>query len=226
MVSINTNLTSLIAQRSMTTSTTKLNQAIERLTTGCKINHAGDNAANYSISTNMSTQLSAYDIASDNISMGMDLLQTAQDTIAGMQARGSRLHALITQARNGTYGTDSLNAMTQEAQAIANEINRLYSTTEYNGISLYDRVSYIAADWLPKAGESGFIDESDPSIAAGLSGACGLTSDLSPVHNGFIDEVDCDTPEVIVTDPSQLATELSSAKTIIGIGNANSCGAC
>ena len=54
MLSINTNLSSLIAQNSMKTSTDKLNQAIERMTTGFKINRAKDNAANYSISTNMS----------------------------------------------------------------------------------------------------------------------------------------------------------------------------
>ena len=118
MISLQTNLSSLITQNNMTASTNKLNQAIERMSTGYKINHAGDNAANYSISRNMSVQLSACDVAADNISMGMDLLSTAQDTIAGMQDRGNRIHALITQARNGTYGADSLTAMTQEAAAL------------------------------------------------------------------------------------------------------------
>ena len=206
MISLHTNLSSLITQNNMVSSTNKLNQAVERMSTGYKINHASDNAANYSIATNMSTQLSACDVAADNIAMGLDLLSTAQDTIAGMQDRASRIHALITQARNGTYGADSLNAMTQEANALVTEIQRLYNTTEYNGISLYDRVSYIVADWLPKAGESGFIDETDPITAgegAGLSGACGLTSSLSPVHNGFIAEVVEDTPQVTVTDVSE-----------------------
>ena len=166
MLSINTNLSALNTQNNLIKTTNKLNQAIERLSTGYKINHAGDNAANYSISKNMSAQLSACDIAADNIAMGMDLLQTAQDTIAGMQDRGSRLHAIITQARNGTYGNSSLSALTSEAQALVSEINRLYTTTEYNGISLYDRIGYMVADWLPKAGESGFIDESDPTTGS------------------------------------------------------------
>ena len=94
MVSINTNLTSLITQRSMLNSTNRLNSAIEKLSTGYKINHASDNAANYSISTDMNTQLSSYDIASDNIAMGMDLLSTAQDTIAGMP---ESMHLLLRQ---------------------------------------------------------------------------------------------------------------------------------
>ena len=53
MLSINTNLSSLITQTSMNSATAKLNQAVERMTTGAKINHAKDNAANYSISTDM-----------------------------------------------------------------------------------------------------------------------------------------------------------------------------
>ena len=74
MLSINTNLSSLIAQNSMKTSTNKLNEAIERMSTGYKINHAKDNAANYSISTNMTTRMSAYQVAEDNVAMGMDLI--------------------------------------------------------------------------------------------------------------------------------------------------------
>ena len=70
MISIHTNLSSLIAQNSLSTSTNKLNQAIERMSTGCKINHASDNAANYSISTNMTTRIGAYDVAEDNALKG------------------------------------------------------------------------------------------------------------------------------------------------------------
>ena len=67
MLSINTNLSSLIAQRSMKQSTNSLNQAIERMTTGAKINHAKDNAANYNIATNMDTKIGAYMVAEDNV---------------------------------------------------------------------------------------------------------------------------------------------------------------
>ncbi len=206
MLSINTNISSIVAQRSMTTSTTKLNQAIERLSTGSKINHAADNAANYSIAKNMSTQLSACDVAADNIAMGMDLLSVAQDTIAGMQDRGSRIHALITQARNGTYGTDSLNAMTQEAQALVSEINRLYKNTEYNGKNIF-KGDYDLPDWAQEVkATAGTIDGKSLEQCAAE-------------HNGFIQEVVEETPDVTVTNPIQLADAISS-NTKIGIGNA------
>ena len=156
MLSINTNLSSLIAQNSMKTSTDLLNQAIERMTTGLKINHASDNAANYSISTNMSTQLSAYDVASDNVAMGMDLVTTATDTLSSMQDKAERLRALCTQARNGTYGAQSLSAINTEAGAIMAEITRLYSTAEYNDISLFNQNSGYFYDF--KVNSFKFVD--------------------------------------------------------------------
>ena len=182
MLSINTNLSSLIAQNSMKTSTDKLNQAIERMTTGLKINHASDNAANYSISTNLTTQLSAYDTAADNVAMGMDLVNYASDIISQMQDKAARLNALSTQARNGTNGTQSLSALNSEASAIMSELMRLYSTAEYNDISLFNRTAYTIAPHLPQAGASGFIDET-----ALISQTAGTTTD-APVakYDGFI----------------------------------------
>ena len=65
MLSINTNLSSIIAKNSIKISTNKLNEVIERMSTGYKINHARDNAANYSINTDMSTKIGAYEVAQD-----------------------------------------------------------------------------------------------------------------------------------------------------------------
>ena len=137
MLSINTNIPSLIAQRSLNNSTKLLNQAIERMTTGFKINHASDNAANYSITTNMSTKLSSYQVAEDNVAMGLDLLSTAGGSLDLISDKLSRLRALAEQAANGTYGEQSLNAINAEAKSIIDETNRIYNTTEYNGQKLF-----------------------------------------------------------------------------------------
>jgi len=138
MLSINTNLSSLIAQRAMQTSTDRLNQAVERMSTGFKINHAKDNAANYSISTNLTTKINAYQIAEDNVAMGMDMLTTADENLSLISDKLIRLRDLATQASNGTYGTNSLNAINAEANALVDEINRLYTTAEYNGMKLFE----------------------------------------------------------------------------------------
>ena len=151
MLSINTNLSSIIAQNSMKTSTDKLNQAIERMSTGCKINHAKDNAANYAISTDMTTKIGAYQVAEDNCAQGLDMVSTASDTISMLQDKTSRLHALSTQARNGTYGAQSLNAINAEANAIMSEISRLYNCAQFNGTNLFNQKEMEIADHLPKA---------------------------------------------------------------------------
>ena len=65
-LTINTNLSSLIAQRNLASATNALNTSIERMTTGYKINHAGDNAAGYSIASLWKTHISSLDVASDN----------------------------------------------------------------------------------------------------------------------------------------------------------------
>ena len=137
MLSINTNLGSLIVQSNLSKSTLGLQHAIERMTTGFKINHAKDNAAGYSIATNMSTKISAYGVAEDNVSMGLDMVNTASEALNQISDRLARLRALTMQAQNGTYGETSIEALRQEANSIVDEINRTMSTSEYNGIKLF-----------------------------------------------------------------------------------------
>ena len=133
----------MITQSSMKSSTNKLNEAVERMSTGYRINHAKDNAANYSISTNMTTKLSAYDVAADNVAMGMDMLTTASENLSQIESKLSRLRALATQAQNGTYGGQSLDAIQTEANSITSEIQRIYETAEYNGIKLFEPKSIM-----------------------------------------------------------------------------------
>ena len=160
MLSINTNLSSLIVQGNLKQSTNSLNTAIERMTTGYKINHASDNAANYSIKTNMDTKIGAYQVAEENAMMGLDMVTTASETINEMQNHAQRLRALAINARNGTYGSTSLIALQEEACALIDEVDRLYSTTEFNGIKLLNQKEYDLPDGMPKADPvTGFIED-------------------------------------------------------------------
>ena len=137
MINLNTNLGALIVQSNLKTSTNGLNIAIERMTTGFKINHAKDNAAGYSIATKLSSQLSSYDVALDNASMGLDMLTTAQDSLDLITSHYQRMRDLAEQAANGTYGADSLKAIQSEIDARKAEIERIVANTEYNGIKFF-----------------------------------------------------------------------------------------
>ena len=136
MINLNTNLGAMIVFSNLKVSTNGLNTAIERMSTGFKINHAKDNAANYSISTKLSSKISGYQIAEDNALMGLDLVQTASSSLETMSNLTSRLRSLATQAQNGTYGYKSIDAINSEARSIVQELNRIKQTTEYNGINL------------------------------------------------------------------------------------------
>ena len=138
MLTINTNLSSLIAQSSMKQSTNKLNQAIERMTTGFKINHASDNAANYSISTNMTTKIGAYNIAEDNAAMGLDMTTAISENLDLINQHASRIRDLCEQASNGTYGEESLKAIQAEIESRMTEIERIKANAEFNGIKLFE----------------------------------------------------------------------------------------
>ncbi len=139
MLGINTNLSSLIVQSNLSKSSAALNTAIERMTTGFKINGAKDNAAGYSISTQLSSQLSSYMVAQDNAALGIDMLNTAMDNLSLMTNHISRIRDLTEQAANGTYGATSLSAIQEEINARLAECVRIVSNTEYNGISLLDK---------------------------------------------------------------------------------------
>lgn len=135
-LTINTNVSSLIAQRNLLTATKDLNKAIERMTTGYKINGAADNAAGYSIANMWKIKLSSLDVASENAAMGMDLLTTAEETYSLILDHVQRIRDLTEQAGNGTYGSQSLIAIKSEMTARLEEINRIAANAEYNGIKL------------------------------------------------------------------------------------------
>ena len=132
-LTINTNLSSIVAQGNLAKATNQLNTAIERMTTGYKINHASDNAAGYSIARNWDTQLGSLDVAADNAATGADMLTTLEDTYALVSSHLQRVRDLTEQAANGTYGSDSLKAIRSEISARLEEVDRISANCEFNG---------------------------------------------------------------------------------------------
>ena len=137
-LTINTNMSSLVAQSNLSKATSSLNKAIERMTTGYKINHAADNAAGYSIATNWETQLGSLDVAADNAATGADMLTTLEDTYSLLTSHLQRVRDLTEQAANGTYGSQSLKAIQSEITARLEEIDRISANCEFNGLKMMD----------------------------------------------------------------------------------------
>ena len=135
-LTINTNLSSMIVQSNLSKATSSLNNAIERMTTGYKINHASDNAAGYSIARNWETQLGSLDVAADNAATGADMMTTLEDTYSLVSSHLQRVRDLTEQAANGTYGSDSLKAIKSEITARLDEVDRIAANCEFNGLKM------------------------------------------------------------------------------------------
>ena len=132
-LTINTNMASLTVQHNMDKATKSLNQSIERMTTGYKINQAKDDAAGYSVMTKMDTNLRSTSVCQNNVAMGSSLLSTLESNYDIMIEHMQRIRDLTEEAANGTYGADSLTAINAEIEARFTEIDRIAAVTEYNG---------------------------------------------------------------------------------------------
>ena len=137
-LTINTNLGSLVVQKNLDKATQALNRSIERMTTGYKINSAGDDPAGYAVATKMDTQLSSISVAQDNVAIGSSLLSTAESNYDLITTHLQRIRALTEEAANGTYSQDSIDAIKAEVGARWDEIDRIAASTEFNGIKILD----------------------------------------------------------------------------------------
>ena len=137
-ITVNTNIPSLTAQKSLNSATSKMNQAMERMTTGLKINSSKDDAAGLAVSNKLDYQVSSLKVAQDNAQMGSSMLDTMEGVMTTINDNLVRIRDLTEQAANGTYGSDALSAITTEVNARLAEIDRIANSTEFNGKKLLD----------------------------------------------------------------------------------------
>ena len=137
MITFGTDVADLILQRTLYDNTLGLNSSIERMTSGYKVNRAKDNAAGYSIITDLNTQLSSMLQVQQNTEDGLSMLQTAEGGLEEIEELLQRLRALATQASNGNYDSKSRDAMQAEADQIIEQIGQIRESMEYNGLNMY-----------------------------------------------------------------------------------------
>lgn len=135
----NSDIADMILQSALQDSTIELNNSIEKISTGYKVNHAKDNAANFSIIQDLPTKINSMLQVQQNTENGISLLQTVEGGLEEIQKLLERLRALTNQAANGTYDTKSRNALLQEADAIIKQISQIRVSIEYNGMTLYEK---------------------------------------------------------------------------------------
>jgi flagellin len=135
---INTNVASLNAQRNLSASQTSLNTSIQRLSSGLRINSAKDDAAGLAISDRMNSQIRGMNQATRNANDGVSMAQTAEGALASSGDMLQRIRELAVQSSNSSNSASDRKALQTEVSQLTSELNRIASTTEFNGTKLLD----------------------------------------------------------------------------------------
>ncbi len=133
---INTNVPALVAQRNLRVNRAGLDRSLERLSSGSRINHAGDDAAGLAISENLRAQLRGLGQAERNAQDGISLVQVAEGAMAEVSNLLIRMRELGVQAASDTVGPTERKFLDVEFQQALEEIDRIANSTEYNGVPL------------------------------------------------------------------------------------------
>jgi len=135
---INTNIASLNAQRNLNASQNSLATSLQRLSSGLRINSAKDDAAGLAIASRFSAQINGLNQAARNANDGISLAQTAEGSLGVISDNLQRIRELAVQSRNATNSATDRAALNTEAQQLKAEIDRVASTTSFNGVKLLD----------------------------------------------------------------------------------------
>ena len=135
---VNTNIQSLFAQRALGKNTVSLQKSIEKLSTGSRINRAGDDAAGLSISENLNAQIRGLEKAKQNAGDGVSMIQTTEGSLSVVQDNLQRIRELVVQAKNGANGDNEKDAIQKEIDERVTAIQAIADATKFNGISLLD----------------------------------------------------------------------------------------
>lgn len=142
---INTNIASLNAQQNLNTVSERLGGNYNRLSSGLRITRASDDAAGLGLSEKMRSKIRSYDQAGRNTQDGISLTQTAEGALQETSNILNRIRELAVQAANGTLGSTERTTINTEVQALISEIDRIASTTEFNGVSLLNGATTTAS---------------------------------------------------------------------------------
>lgn len=178
---INTNIGSLNATRQLELSSRDQATAMERLTSGLRINSAADDAAGLAVATKMTTQIMGTDQAVRNANDGISMTQTIDGAAEEITSMMQRQRELAVQSLNGTYSAENRTAMNQEFDALSAEIKRIASTTKFNGVAVMNTAvsTNIQVGWEASAADIIAVTTIGGAAIATAVGAAGVASSAS-----------------------------------------------
>ncbi|WP_255697824.1 MULTISPECIES: flagellin [Pantoea] len=142
---INTNIMSLTTQTNLNKSQASLSTAIERLSSGLRINSAKDDAAGQAIANRMTSQIKGLTQAARNANDGISMAQTAEGSLNEINTNLQRIRELTVQAKNGTNSDDDISSIQEEVDARLAEITRIGNASTFNNKSIFNQTGTAAS---------------------------------------------------------------------------------
>jgi flagellin len=164
-LSILTNTTAMQTQIGLNKSSNAVSQAMQRLSSGLRINSAADDAAGYAIAQGLTALVNGLQQASQNVSDATSMVQTADAALNNVQGMLQRISELAVQYKNGDLSSQDQTDIQSEVDQLTSEINRQQNTSQFNGISLLDGNANSGANVVFQVG-SGASDTLSVSFAS------------------------------------------------------------
>src|SRR5580658_2083943 len=135
---LNTNMASLVAQNSLTSSGMQLQTSLQQLSSGLRVNTAADDAAGYAIAQGMTSQIDGLTQAAQNANDGVSLTQTASGALSEVTTDLQTMRDLAVESLNATNSAGDRSDLNAQYQQLVSDINQVASTTQFNGVNLLD----------------------------------------------------------------------------------------
>ena len=219
---INTNMGAINANRILDATGREQSVAMERLTSGLRINKAADDAAGLAVATGMTTQIMGTDQAIRNANDGISLIQTVDGATEEVVNMMQRMRELAVQSLNGTYNSENRNQMDQEFTQLQSEIDRVAKTTKFNEIQLMSQGTTISLHVGWEGGANNKINISTKGfVAASLNTS--TARNITTVANASvaISTIDADLSNINNNRAKWGAIQNRLESTVSNLGNVN-----
>ena len=208
MLNINTNYAAAFAANAIKKTSSSLDSAVERLSSGSRINYARDDAAGLAIATRLQAEVQSISVAARNAADAQSLMDTADGALAETHNILLRMRELAVQASNGTLNSDDQAALDAEFQQLEAEIDRIDSNTTFAGVSLFDGASKTFQVGIDGSGGSNQISTSISNMGAHNLGVDSFGPDNTD-DTGGNDDVDADLTDA--TNAAAMITAVDNA---------------
>ncbi|EPQ0974788.1 lateral flagellin LafA [Citrobacter farmeri] len=214
MLSINTNTASMAAVNAINKSSSSLSTSMERLATGNRINSSADDAAGKQIANRLTAQSSGMGVALSNINDATAMLQTADSMFDEMSDVLGRMKDLSTQAANGTYSDDDLQAMQDEYDELGQQMSDMLQNTTYGGTNLF------GTSGTSNTGKDGLFQDS-VTFQVGAESSDTMTVDISSQLGKLVTDLSSVSASFAADQTASGASGVSGGNELTASGSAN-----